>query len=109
MSAITTHVLDTTLGKAAAGITVELEMLDHGTWSSITQNTTDADGRCSTLAPDAEPGIYRLRFSIGAYFTHQNRASIYPEIVISFETGADSHYHLPLLISDNGYTTYRGT
>jgi 5-hydroxyisourate hydrolase len=71
---------------------------------------TDADGRCRELARDAaSPGAYRLTFDTGAYFARLGRASIYPEIAITSIATAMAHYHLPLLLSDNSYTTYRGS
>jgi len=109
MSAITTHVLDTVLGRPGAGISVRLDKTDHEGWKTIGSSATDNEGRCRDLAPNADPGIYRLTFHTGAYFARMNRKSIYPEISITFQCGADEHYHLPLLLSDNSYTTYRGS
>lgn len=109
MSAITTHVLDAVLGKPAAGVAVRLERQENGGWSTIASRITDASGRCSDLAPQAAAGVYRIVFSTGAYLQRQGRASIYPEIAITFTCDGDAHYHLPLLLSDNGYTTYRGS
>lgn len=129
MSIITTHVLDTVLGRPAAGIAVRLEKQEGGGWIEVPTNSestelvqdapcdwvevaagvTDADGRCRDLAPASEPGIYRLTFSTGDYLRRMARASIYPEITITFACGGEAHYHLPLLLSDNCYTTYRGS
>jgi 5-hydroxyisourate hydrolase len=128
MSAITTHVLDTVLGKPAAGIAVRLEKLDGGGWIEVMDgeppeqardapcgwvevaaSVTDADGRCRDLAANAEAGDYRLIFGTGSYLKRQGRSSIYPEIVITFTCNGKGHYHLPLLLSDNSYTTYRGS
>jgi 5-hydroxyisourate hydrolase len=128
MSTITTHVLDTVLGKPAAGIAVRLEKLDGGgwievldgeppervrdapcDWVEIAASATDADGRCRDLAADASAGDYRLTFSTGSYLTRLGRTSIYPEISITFTCDGKGHYHLPLLLSDNSYTTYRGS
>ncbi len=109
MSAITTHVLDTTLGKPAAGIAVHLEMRENDAWIALADGATDADGRCRSLAPEAPAGVYRLTFETGAYFSAQGRATIYPEISITFDCSGEAHYHLPLLLSDNSYTTYRGS
>lgn len=109
MSAITTHVLDTVLGKPGAGISVQLEKQEGSAWVAAGAGTTDADGRCRNLAPRAEPGIYRLTFDTGSYLARSGRISIYPEISITFHCGADAHYHLPILLSDNSYTTYRGS
>jgi len=109
MSGITTHVLDTALGKPAAGIGVRLEKFDEDDWLLVAESATDADGRCRNLSPEAPAGLYRLTFSTGAYFKEQARSSIYSEICIKFECRGDGHYHLPLLLSDNSYTTYRGS
>jgi 5-hydroxyisourate hydrolase len=109
MSLITTHVLDTVLGKPAAGIAVRLEKQEGNTWAAVAASATDADGRCRDLAQDVAPGLYRLTFDTGAYFSGCNRASIYPEISISFICSGEAHYHLPLLLSDNSYTAYRGS
>jgi 5-hydroxyisourate hydrolase len=109
MSGITTHVLDTVLGKPAAGVAVRLEKLEDDTWITLGESATDGDGRCRDLAQDAAPGLYRLTFDTGTYLAQTGRASIYPEITITFICGGDAHYHLPLLLSDNSYTTYRGS
>jgi 5-hydroxyisourate hydrolase len=132
MSAITTHVLDTALGKPAAGILVRLEKQEGGGWIEVThgeggakwtervqdmtgawnevaRGVTDADGRCRDLKSDAAAGIYRLRFDTDAYFRRGGRTSIYPELAITFRCDGEGHYHLPVLLSDNSYTTYRGS
>ncbi len=109
MNTITTHVLDTVLGKPAAGIAIRLDRQDSDAWLPLASSATDADGRCRDLASNAVAGTYRLTFYIGAYFTQHNRTSIYPEIAITFICTGESHYHLPLLLSDNSYTTYRGS
>lgn len=109
MSIITTHVLDAALGKPAAGIVLSLEKFENGLWGVISRSTTDADGRCRELAPDATEGLYRITFHLQDYFARQGRSSIYPEILIVFRCAPNGHYHLPLLLSDNSYTTYRGS
>jgi 5-hydroxyisourate hydrolase len=109
MSAITTHVLDTVLGKPAAGIAVRLEKQEGAAFVLVSSGTTDEGGRCRDLASDVKEGIYRLTFSTGDYMKRMGRSAIYPEISITFYCGSDPHYHLPLLLSDNSYTTYRGS
>lgn len=109
MSRITTHILDAVLGKPAAAIAIRLEMQQDSGWEPVGNGVTDADGRCRDLAPDAPAGTYRLTFSTGAYLADRDRTSIYPEISITFNCSGDDHYHLPLLLSDNSYTTYRGS
>ena len=109
MSAISTHVLDAVLGKPAAGIPVRLEKQQRFLWKAIASDTTDADGRCSDLAPSAKKGVYRLTFEIRTYLARQGRDGIYPEIAITFTCSGTEKYHLPVLLSDNSYTTYRGS
>ena len=108
MSRITTHVLDTVLGKPASGIAVRLEIMQGDAWAAAAEGATDADGRCK-LAENAVAAACRLTFSTGPYFARQDRSSIYPEMSITFVCAGDTHYHLPLLLSDNSYTTYRGS
>ena len=108
MSAITTHVLDAVLGRPAVGISVRLEKRESGGWSAVASGVTDADGRCRGLAQDAVQGTYRLSFETGDYLEGIGRTSIYPEIAITFDCNGREHYHLPVLLSDNSYTTYRG-
>jgi 5-hydroxyisourate hydrolase len=109
MTGITTHVLDAVLGKPAAGIAVRLEKRGGDAWSAVSSGITDSDGRCRDLSHDAKPGAYRLMFSTGDYLAQKGRTSIYPEISITFICSGKEHYHLPLLLSDNSYTTYRGS
>ena len=110
MSRITTHVLDTVLGKPAAGVAVRLEMKQGDAWTAVAAGETDADGRCRDLAEDAVAGDYRLTFSTGAYSGAPMAA---PASIRRFQSRlsaqASAHYHLPLLLSDNSYTTYRGS
>ncbi len=105
MSRISTHVLDTALGLPAAGVVVHLEFSGQ----SLGAQKTDQDGRCANLLPSGvmEPGEYRLRFETGSY--HQGRG-LYPvvEITVTVRPG-DTHLHVPLLLSPNSYTTYRGS
>jgi 5-hydroxyisourate hydrolase len=109
MSSISTHVLDMVLGRPAAGVVLRLESHDHGAWVEYCESATDRDGRCRDLAPDAPPGTYRLVFRTGEYLARSGRRGIYPEIAIMFICDGGEHYHLPVLLSDNGYTTYRGS
>ena len=110
MSSITTHVLDAVLGKPAAGISIRLDAKDIAAeWTTVSASTTDADGRCRDLAPHAVKGMYRMTFFTGDYLNSNGRSTIYPEIAITFMCDGKAHYHLPLLLSDNSYTTYRGS
>ena len=111
---ITTHVLDTARGRPAAGVPVVLEVqVEGGGWRMIGRGETDADGRLRTLlAPDASPGpgVYRLTFATGEYFAAQNVESFYPSASVVFAVSdAAEHYHVPLLLSPFGYSTYRGS
>jgi 5-hydroxyisourate hydrolase len=109
MSAITTHVLDAVTGKPAPGIAVRLEKETAAGWVSLAESSTEGDGRCRELCPDGSAGAYRLTFAVDAYFTRLGRISIYPEICVTFMVDGEHHYHIPLLLSDNSYTTYRGS
>ena len=109
MSAITTHVLDTVLGKPGAGIRVGLEQQIGENWVRVGEGVTDADGRSRDLGTNPGRGTYRLTFGTGEYFNRQARSTIYPQVIVEFQVKDDAHYHLPLLLSDNCYTTYRGS
>ena len=109
MSTISTHVLDTALGKPAIGIPITLEKHEAGSWTAIAQSATDPDGRARNLASGTPPGLYRLIFYLRDYFARQGRTSLYPEVILVFHASDEPHYHLPLLLSDNSYTTYRGS
>jgi 5-hydroxyisourate hydrolase len=109
MSTISTHVLDVVLGKPATRVAVRLEKLVENAWVKRCESATDEEGRCRELTHGELPGTYRLTFRTDAYFARSGRTSIYPEISITFICGREDHYHLPLLLSENGYTTYRGS
>jgi 5-hydroxyisourate hydrolase len=114
MSTISTHVLDTALGRPAAGVRIILEQVDDtGAVVSLGVGETDADGRLRDLLPAGQvlaPGDYRLRFDVGAYFAASKRATFYPSVMVEFTvTGPAAHYHVPLLISPFGFSTYRGS
>jgi 5-hydroxyisourate hydrolase len=114
MSPITTHVLDTTRGKPAAGLAVVLEMsAGSDRWRELGRGVTDANGRISDFNPPLatlERQVYRLRFSTGAYFAASHVRTLYPEVpvVVEIEDPVE-HYHIPLLLSPFGYSTYRGS
>jgi 5-hydroxyisourate hydrolase len=100
MSQVTTHVLDTALGRPAAGVDVTLEQ--DGT--VVARGTTDPDGRVGDLGPDRlDPGTYRLRFDTA------DHSAFFPEVLITFAVEDGTHLHVPLLLSPHGYTTYRGS
>ena len=109
---ISTHILDTSLGKPAQGVAVTLLRFSAGAWASVADGVTDADGRCRILSGEAQvpAGDYRLHFETAPHFAAQGLGSLYPFVEITFAVKApDQHYHIPLLISANGYTTYRGS
>jgi 5-hydroxyisourate hydrolase / 2-oxo-4-hydroxy-4-carboxy-5-ureidoimidazoline decarboxylase len=110
---ITTHVLDTARGGPAAGMTVILEWRQASEWSPIGRGMTDENGRVATLTEDRDlaPGTYRLTFDTGTYHRDQGiTAPFFPEAKITFNVrDTDEHYHVPLLLSPFGYSTYRGT
>jgi 5-hydroxyisourate hydrolase len=106
MSTLSTHVLDTAMGKPAAGIGVTLLTGDK----VLGYTTTDADGRVRDFVKSLEAGDYRLRFDVEAYFTKSGRESFYRSITVDFVVRAGSdHHHVPLLLSPFGYSTYRGS
>ena len=113
MSGITTHVLDTARGRPAAGVPVTLESKGGDGWTTVGRGATDADGRLRDLAPPdfvLREGEYRLTFDAGAYLSASGADGFYTEVVVSFVVrDAASHYHVPLLLSPYGYTTYRGS
>ena len=113
MSGITTHVLDTARGRPAAGVPVTLESKSGDGWTIVGRGATDADGRLRDLAPTdfvLSEGDYRLTFDVGAYLSAGGAAGFYTEVVVSFVVrDAAAHYHVPLLLSPYGYTTYRGS
>lgn len=109
---ISTHVLDTAAGVPGAGVAVTLEALSDEVWREIGRGLTDEDGRCKGLMPEAaevEPGRYRVRFETGQYLANRGLRCLYPYVEITFEVTDGRHYHIPLLLTANGYTTYRGS
>lgn len=113
MSAITTHVLDTALGRPAAGVPVTLTRLDQaGAPAASFSGTTNNDGRATDLlgAEPLTPGSYRLTFDTAKYAAANGGEAFFPKVEIAFRVAnADQHYHVPLLLSPFGYSTYRGS
>lgn len=114
MSSISTHVLDTSIGRPGKGIKVTLLSgyqpdLSH----QVGGGTTDDDGRVKSLFHEGhslKEGVYKLVFATGAYFEEQGKTGFYPEVEITFEIkDASQHYHVPLLLNPFGYSTYRGS
>ena len=113
-SPITTHVLDVSLGKAAARGPVTLEsQVGSGEWAAVSQGMTNADGRIEDLmerGAKAAAGVYRLTFDLKGYFDARQTRTFYPSATVVFEiTDPSEHHHVPLLLSPFGYSTYRGT
>jgi 5-hydroxyisourate hydrolase len=112
MSGITTHILDTSVGRPAAGVTVRLSALTGGDWHEVSHRTTGADGRAELTEPGQalSSGEYCVRFGVADYFAARTKESFYPAITIRFTvTDPAEHYHVPLLLSPYGYSTYRGS
>ncbi|HMJ15899.1 MAG TPA: hydroxyisourate hydrolase [Polyangiaceae bacterium] len=113
MSPITSHVLDTALGRPAENLRVRLELCgDAGSWQTLAERATDRQGRVSDFLPEGslEAGTYRLVFDTQSYFDAAQRETFYPGIEIVFRvTVPGEHYHVPLLLSPFGYSTYRGS
>ena len=112
-SVITTHVLDTAAGRPAAGVPVRLEQVSGSAAAEIARGLTGADGRVAQLGPaQLPPGRYRLVFDTAAYLAAAgHEPAFYPEVSILFTVAGQpgEHYHLPLLLSPYGYSTYRGS
>jgi 5-hydroxyisourate hydrolase / 2-oxo-4-hydroxy-4-carboxy-5-ureidoimidazoline decarboxylase len=110
---ITTHVLDTSRGCPGAGMGVVLEIRNGGSWSSVAQGTTDANGRLTTLTANQSmiAGDYRLTFDTGSYLRARGVAdAFFPDVTVTFTVAdASAHFHVPLLLSPFGYSTYRGS
>jgi 5-hydroxyisourate hydrolase len=113
MNRISTHVLDMNRGKPASDLPVRLEkQAEPGTWQVLHSARTDQDGRCGQLLPTGEvhAGVYRLVFDTASYFAAQKMDGMYPVVDVTFRVlEGESQFHLPLLLSANGYTTYRGS
>lgn len=109
---LSTHILDTALGKPAAGVALVLYRETEDGWSEVGRGSTDADGRCRTLLGERtlDQATYKLRFETAPYFAAQRITGLYPYVEIVFIVADSSqHHHIPLLFAANGYTTYRGS
>lgn len=112
MSQITTHVLDTARGVPAAGIAITLSELADNQWRTIGSGITNSDGRLPELSPTGPmpAGTYRMRFDTQDYLEQQTGDAFYPYAEVVFRIDGDGqHYHIPLLLSPYGYSTYRGS
>ena len=112
---ITTHILDLSAGKPASGVRVSLARVPTGASAEriiVGSGETDADGRLRTLVADGatlDAGVYELTFETEPYFAQRQTPSFYPRVAVSFHVEAGEKYHVPLLISSFGYSTYRGS
>jgi len=110
---ISTHILDTELGRPATDVAVSLARLMDRAWIAVNESATDADGRCKYLLPEGEAlqaGVYRVHFATASYYASKGLKGLYPYVEVVFEiTDGGQHYHIPLLLTANGYTTYRGS
>lgn len=113
VSPITTHILDTARGCPAAGVPVSIEFEHNGDWAALAKGKTNNDGRIMDLLPSDKPleaGRYRMRFETSVYFSENNTQGFYPYVEVVFDITAPSeHYHVPLLLSPFGFSTYRGS
>ncbi len=117
MGRLTTHILDTAAGRPAAGVHITLERLTETGTEPLGQTVTNSDGRCDRPlleGAELEPGTYQLVFAVGEYFARHGVDNGAPrfldQVVLRFGiAGPDQHYHVPLLLSPYGYTTYRGS
>jgi 5-hydroxyisourate hydrolase len=106
MTSLSTHVLDVSTGRPAGGLRVVLESADG---SVLAEEVTDDDGRIGALAADLAAEDHVLRFDTGSWFAGRGQTAFYPEVVVTFTVSGDEHYHVPLLLSPYGYSTYRGS
>jgi 5-hydroxyisourate hydrolase len=115
MSTISTHVLNTSLGRPATDVRVRLELKGNdGEWELLWEGRTDSDGRVAGLSPAEHPGfgagVFRITFATGEYFSALNQDCFYPYAAIVFQIQDPAqHYHVPLLLNPFGYSTYRGS
>ena len=112
MSPITSHILDTSLGKPAVGVAVQIEIKNAAEWSTLGTGKTNDDGRVTDLleGETLQTGSYRLTFATAEYFAAQNVEGFYPQVQIEFEIkDSEQHYHVPMLLNPCGYSTYRGS
>jgi hydroxyisourate hydrolase len=111
MPTVSTHVLDTALGRPAEGVPVTFDVLDGGVWQGVGRAVTGPDGRVTDLprAGVAGPVSARLVFAVREYLVRTHGAAFYPEVTVVFEAAPGEHHHVPLLLAPFGYTTYRGS
>ena len=112
MSQLTTHILDTTKGRPAGGITIILYHGENDEWTELARGITNADGRITNLLgkeAKLEHCIHKMRFETKDYFDKNQVVTFYPYVEIVFDVTSEEHYHIPLLLNPFGYSTYRGS
>ncbi|MFN3736060.1 hydroxyisourate hydrolase [Hydrogenophaga sp.] len=111
---LSVHVLDLQTGQPSPGVRVDLEKRSSSGWQAIGSAVTDEQGRIRALVPQAQlsnwaAGDYRVVFRTGEFYQQQKQATFFPEIPVVFHVdSASQHYHVPLLLSPYGFSTYRG-
>ncbi|ERS01092.1 hydroxyisourate hydrolase [Acinetobacter sp. COS3] len=109
---LSVHVLNLENGLPSAGVKVILEKQEKDQWKELSKSTTNQQGRITALYPQDTPfekGIYKVTFKTGEWFQKNKQSSFFPEVPVIFSVdGKLEHYHIPLLISPYGYSTYRG-
>jgi len=113
VSGLSTHVLDTTTGRPGADVPVTLARREpDARWTEVSRARTDDDGRVGDVLGGValEAGVYRMRFETGRWMDTREREGFYPHVDVVFRVDDPAgHYHVPLLLSPYGYTTYRGS
>jgi 5-hydroxyisourate hydrolase len=112
MSQLTTHILDTSKGKPANGVSISLFKQTNNEWVLLSTGITNDDGRIPDLLKKDHLlvyGIYKMKFETETYFQHQHIKTFYPYAEIVFTVDSNDHYHVPLLLNPYGYSTYRGS
>jgi 5-hydroxyisourate hydrolase len=105
MSSLSTHVLDTALGRPAADLRVTLEVGADDAWTVVIAAETDDDGRVTDFG-ELAPGRYRLTFDTEQYL---GLDAFFPEVIVTFRISPAEHHHVPLLLSPFAFSTYRGS
>lgn len=107
---LSTHILDISKGQGASNVLVQLEKLDGKKWVAIDESKTDSNGRIKEFLKmkTSNIGVYKLIFMVKPYFESQKLESFYPFVEVVFEIKDNEHYHVPITLSANGYSTYRG-
>lgn len=110
-SKITSHILDVEKGKPASGVAVTLARMNGEKWDHVASGITDQDGRVGKwIEKEVVTGHFKISFGVKEYFSSQNRECFYPAVSIEFYLNdLNQHYHVPLLLSAHGYSTYRGS